>query len=50
MSTPDSTKKRRVATGSRGGGDSGGIDDDGTTMSAILAKMNDMQNEMNGTI
>ena len=45
MSSPDSTKKRRIATGS-GGGDNGL--DDGITMSAILAKLNDMQNEMNG--
>ena len=48
MSSPDSTKKRRVATGSDGGVNSGIVDDGTTTMSTILAKLNDMQNEMNG--
>jgi len=50
MSSPDSTKKRRVATGNNSGGgvDNNGLDDDGITMSTILAKLNDMQNEMNG--
>jgi len=53
MSTPDSTKKRRVATGNNGGGgvdnNGNGVDDGScTTMSKILAKLNDMQNEMNG--
>ena len=45
MSSPDSTKKRRIAMGS-GGGDNNGIVDDGssTTMSTILAKLNDMEN------
>ena len=47
MSTPDSTKKRRVATDNNGGVNNG-VDDDGTTMSTILAKLNDMTNEMNG--
>jgi len=49
MSSPDSTKKRRIAVGNVGGGsgDDNGLDD-GITMSTILAKLNDMQNEMNG--
>ena len=48
MSSPDSTKKRRVATGNNGGGGVDNNGDDGTTMSTILAKLNYMQNEMNG--
>jgi len=43
MSSPDSTKKRRIAV-SNGGGDDNGIVDDGITMSKILAKLNDMEN------
>jgi len=51
MSTPDSTKKRRVATDNGGGGvDNNGIVDDGTTMSTILAKLNDMQGELDRCI
>jgi len=50
MSSPDSTKKRRIAKDSSGGDNNGGGGggDDGTTMSIIFAKLNDMQNEMNG--
>jgi len=43
MSSPDSTKKRRIAV-SNGSGDDNGIVDDGITMSTILAKLNDMEN------
>ena len=39
MSSPDTKKKRRMATGI-GGGDNNGLDDE-TTMFTILAKMND---------
>ena len=44
MSSPDCTK-RRIAV-SNGDGDDNGIVDDGnsTTMSIILAKLNDMEN------
>jgi len=44
MSSSDSIKKRRIAVSNGGGGD--GIVDDGgsTTMSKILAKLNDMEN------
>jgi len=50
MSSPDSTKKRRIALGS-GGGDDNGVDDGScTTMSKILAKLNDMQNELDKCI
>ena len=52
MSTPDGTKKRRIATDNGGGGsgDNNGIVDDGITMSKILAKLNDMQSELDSCI
>ena len=49
MSSPDSTKKRRLAVDNSDGDDSGIVDDGSSTaMSKILAKLNDMETEMNG--
>ena len=43
MSSPDSTKKRRIAVGSSGGADDGIVDDEmKMAMSIILAKLNDI--------
>ena len=47
MSSPDSIKKRRIAVDSSGGDINGTVDDESsTTMSTILAKLNDMQTEL----